>query len=58
MISAVVLFLPLGTWIFYGADRDGVLTAATAIIAVALGAGLMAYPVILLRLKDKPFFRQ
>jgi hypothetical protein len=58
LISAVVLFLPLGSWLFYGANRDGVLTATTAIIAVALGAGLMAYPIILLKLKDKPFFRQ
>jgi hypothetical protein len=58
LISAVVLFLPLGTWLFYGANRDGVLTTTTAIIAVALGAGLMAYPIILLKLKDKPFFKQ
>ena len=58
LISAVCLFLPLGSWLFYGANRDGVLTTTTAIIAVALGAGLMAYPIILLKLKDKPFFRQ
>jgi hypothetical protein len=58
LISAVALFLPIGTWLFYGANRDGILTTTTAIIAVALGAGLMAYPIILLKLKDKPFFRQ
>jgi hypothetical protein len=58
LISAVVLFLPIGSWLFYGADKDGVLTTTTAIIAVALGAGLMAYPIILLKVKDKPFFRQ
>ena len=58
LISAVVLFLPIGTWLFYGADKDGVLTTTTAIIAVAFGAGLMAYPIILLKLKDKPFFTQ
>jgi hypothetical protein len=58
LISAVVLFLPIGIWLFYGANRDGVLTATTAIIAIALGAGLMAYPIILLKLKDKPFFKQ
>jgi hypothetical protein len=58
LISAVVLFLPIGGWLFYGANRDGVLTTTTAIIAVALGAGLMAYPVILLKLKDRPFFKQ
>jgi hypothetical protein len=30
----------------------------TVIGAFALGAGLMAYPVILLKVKDKPFFKQ
>jgi hypothetical protein len=58
LISAVGLFLPLGSWLFYGANRDGVLSATTAIIAVALGAALMAYPIVLLKLKDKPFFQQ
>ena len=57
LISAVCLFLPLGSWLFYGASRDGVLTTTAAIIAFALGAGLMAYPIILLKLKDKPFFQ-
>lgn len=58
LISAVVLFLPLGTWLFYGADKDGVLSVTTVVGAFALGAALMAYPIILLKLKDKPFFRQ
>ncbi len=58
LTSAVCLFLPLGIWLFYGADKDGVLSVMTAVGAFALGAGLMAYPIILLKLKDKPFFRQ
>jgi hypothetical protein len=58
LISAVVLFLPLGSWLFYGADKDGVLSVTTVVGAFAIGAGLMAYPIILLKLKDKPFFRQ
>jgi len=58
VISAGFLFLPIGAGLFYGAHRDGVLTVPTAVAAFALGAGLMAYPVALLKLKDKPFFRQ
>jgi hypothetical protein len=58
LFSAIVLFLPLGAWLFYGAEKDGVLSAMTAVGAIALGAGLMAYPVVLLKLKDKPFFKQ
>jgi hypothetical protein len=58
LISAVVLFLPIGTGLFYGANRDDVLSVMTVIGAFALGAGLMAYPIILLKLRDKPFFKQ
>lgn len=58
LASAVVLFLPLGIWLFYGAEKDGVLSAMTVVGAFALGAALMAYPIILLKLKDKPFFKQ
>jgi hypothetical protein len=58
LISAVMLFLPVGIWLFYGAAQDGVLSVFTAISAIALGAALMAYPVILLKVKDKPFFKQ
>jgi hypothetical protein len=58
LISAVFLFLPLGTWLFYGADKDGILSTMTVIGAFTIGAGLMAYPIILLKLKDKSFFKQ
>jgi hypothetical protein len=56
--TAVVLFLPCGLWVFHGAAIDGALTVANAIAATAIAAALMAYPVVLLKLKDKPFFRQ
>ncbi len=58
LISAVLLFLPIGIWLFYGAAQDGVLSVVTAISAIILGAALMAYPVILLKVRDKPFFKQ
>jgi hypothetical protein len=58
LITAVLLFLPIGFWLFYGAAQDGVLSAASAISAIVIGAVFMAYPVVLLTLKDKPFFKQ
>jgi hypothetical protein len=58
LLTAVLLFLPLGGWLFYAAHKDGVLSAATAIMAFCLGAGFMAYPVVLLKLKDLSFFKQ
>lgn len=58
LITAVLLFLPLGSWVFYGANQDGVLTAGTAALAFLIGGMLMAYPIVMLKVKDKPFFKQ
>lgn len=58
LISAVAIFLPLGAWLFYGASHDGVLSATTVVAAFAIGAALMACPVVMLKVKDKPFFKQ
>jgi hypothetical protein len=56
--TAVLLFLPIGIWVLYGAREDGVLTVTTAILATALGTVTMAYPVVLLKIREKPFFKQ
>ncbi len=58
VISATAIFLPLGGWLFYAAAQDGSLSATTALAAFAIGAALMACPVVMLKVKDKPFFRQ
>ncbi|QRM56079.1 HXXEE domain-containing protein [Sinorhizobium sp. BG8] len=58
LATAVVLFLPLGTAIFMKAAQDGLLDMRTALAALAGGALLMAYPVVMLHLKSKPYFKQ
>jgi hypothetical protein len=58
LMTAVFLFLPGGSWLFYGAKKDGILSVEITLSAFALGAMLMAYPIILLKLKAKPFFKQ
>ena len=58
LITAVFLFLPLGYWIIQGAQQDGVLTAEITLAAFAIAAGLMACPVLMLKIKDRPFFKQ
>lgn len=57
-ITAVALFYPVGVACYWRAAADGVLTATTAIGSAVLGALLMACPVVLLLIKDKPYFRQ
>ncbi len=52
-ITAVLLFLPVGIWSYYGAYLDGVLTLKASVLSTLGGALLMAYPIVLLRLKGR-----
>lgn len=58
LVTAVVLFFPLGIAVFVRAHVDAHLSAATAMLAFAIGAALMAYPILMLRLKGRRYFRQ
>lgn len=58
LVTAVVLFLPLGIAMFAAAADEGRLDLVTSIGAVVGGALLMASPVVMLKLKDKPYFVQ
>jgi hypothetical protein len=57
LITAIVLFFPVGIACYVQAIKDGV-GASAIIVSFILGAVLMAYPVVLLLIKDKPYFRQ
>jgi len=56
--TAVLLFYPIALWSFYGAYLDGVLSVANVIIAFVLGALLMASPIVMLKLRLRPYFNQ
>jgi len=58
LATAVVLFLPAGMAVWRRAGADGTLDAGTVVLAIAGGALLMAYPVVILRLKSRHYFRQ
>lgn len=58
LITAVVLFLPVGSWAYWGAWRDGVLTTTAVIVSGVLGFVLMLFPIVLQKTKRMPFFRQ
>lgn len=57
-ITAVILFLPIGIYSFVVANRAGLLTASSLIGSFVLAALLMATPVVLLKVKSRPYFRQ
>ena len=56
--TAVVLFYPIAIWSYYGAYLDGVLSTTTLILSLILGAGLMASPIVMLKLRLRPYFNQ
>jgi hypothetical protein len=58
VVTAVALFLPTGIAVWRRAALDGALGAGTGAVAVAGGAILMAYPVVMLNLRSKPYFQQ
>jgi len=58
LFTAVILFLPVGYWAYWGAWRDGMLTAGAVIISGVVGFLLMMLPIVLQKTKRMPFFRQ
>ena len=58
VVTAVLLFLPVGAAVWCKAAGDAPLPWTTVVLAVAGGAALMAYPVVMLNLRGKPYFRQ
>lgn len=58
LFTALVLFLPVGSWAYWGAWRDGVLTAGAVAISGVVGFLLMMFPIVLQKTKRMPVFRQ
>jgi hypothetical protein len=49
-VTALLLYLPIGAAVYLRAWRDGLLTARVLLASTALGAGIMALPVLILAL--------
>jgi hypothetical protein len=58
LATAILLFFPAGIAVWRKAAYDATLDWTTAALAVAAGAALMAYPVVMLNLRAKPYFQQ
>jgi hypothetical protein len=58
LFTAILLFYPIGLSCYWRAHADGALGAASLLGSLVLGALLMASPVVLLRIKDRRYFRQ
>ena len=58
LATAVVLFFPVGIAVWWKAAHDAPLNWTTALLAVVGGAAVMAYPIVMLHLRARPYFRQ
>ncbi len=58
LISAVVLFYPIGVSCYRRAAADGNLTTAALAGSIVLAAVLMACPIVMLVVRKRPYFRQ
>jgi hypothetical protein len=58
VFTAVVMFLPLGTATFWTALSTNLVSPAVAVLGLALGGLTLAFPIVMLNIKTKPFFRQ
>lgn len=58
LVTAVLLFLPVGIATYRTALESEQVGAWTAIAGFLIGGLVMAYPIVMLRLKSKPYFLQ
>ena len=58
LATGVLLFYPVGIAEFIQAHAEGRLSLLTGVGAFLLGAGLMAFPIVMLQLRGRPYFRQ
>ena len=56
LTTAVALFFPVGVWTYLAARANGALGATDALLSIVCGAGLMASPIVLLKIKSLPLF--
>ncbi|QIB35388.1 HXXEE domain-containing protein [Ancylobacter pratisalsi] len=56
--TAVLLFFPVSLGVYRSAAAEGQLSALTLIGAIVGGVLLAVYPLVLLRLRSLPYFRQ
>jgi hypothetical protein len=58
VFTAVVLFYPIAIACYWRAAQEGLLDAQALVGSLVIGALLMASPVMLLKIKSRPYFRQ
>jgi Protein of unknown function with HXXEE motif len=58
LITALLLFLPVGIATYRTALDSGQADGRVAIAGFAIGGLIMAYPIVMLKMRSKPYFIQ
>lgn len=58
LVTAVLLFYPIAIWAYCGANIDGVLSGRALWGSLVIGTILMASPIVMLKLRSRPYFQQ
>jgi hypothetical protein len=58
LFTAVVLFYPIAGVCYWRAWNERIVDANGVMISLAIGALLMASPIVFLKIKSRPYFRQ
>jgi hypothetical protein len=58
LITAVLLFYPIGIWCYKAADDAGVLNRANLIGSLLFGSLMMATPILLMKARTLRYFKQ
>ncbi|WP_167760145.1 HXXEE domain-containing protein [Paraburkholderia pallida] len=58
VITSVLLFLPQSIAMFHGALKTGAASIATLLFGFLIGAAALAFPIGMLMLRSRPYFRQ
>jgi hypothetical protein len=58
LFTAIILFLPIGSYCYVFAADDGVLTGSAVMISATLGFLIMMMPIVIQKTKNRPMFRK
>jgi hypothetical protein len=58
VFTAVILFYPVGIACFARAATQGLIGVGAMIVSFVLGALIMAFPIVLVKVRSLPYFRQ
>ncbi|HEX4407360.1 MAG TPA: HXXEE domain-containing protein [Xanthobacteraceae bacterium] len=58
LFTAIVLFLPVSIAAYWTALSSGVVGSTTVVASLIVGGLTLAFPIVMLKLKSTPYFRQ